>query len=104
MAIDQRLNDIQNAQAELRAFAEEFRSHRDGGGDGGGMDQRLGRLEAQYDRLTDRVGEVEKGLATLTERVAHLPSKGFIVNALLVSLAVTAALIAFGEKLQQLVS
>jgi hypothetical protein len=105
MIIDQRLNMIQQAQDELREMHEDFR--RGGGGGGGDMERRIERLEDKVDsldqRLGDRVGKVEQGLATLAERVAHLPSKGFIVQSLIASLAVVAGLIAFGEKLQALV-
>ena len=73
-------------------------------GGGGGMDERLSRLESQFDTLRDDNTRIREQLATLTERVAHLPSKGFIVNALLLSLAVVAGLITFGGRLQALVT
>ena len=74
------------------------------------MDNRIARLEGQFDRLSekmdrqgDRLGGVEKEMATLTERVAHLPSKGFIWTVALAIIAAISAVITFAEKLQGLV-
>lgn len=59
-----------------------------------------------YDGMEARVARLEKGVsdlrvltATLTERVAHLPSKGFIVAVTLTSLALIAAIVAFLDRL-----
>jgi hypothetical protein len=77
-----------------------------GGGDGGGdeMEARMQRLEGRVDKLVDDVGEVKVGLGTLTERVRHLPSKGYIDSRILGMLAIIAALVLFSEKIQALVS
>lgn len=101
MTVDQRLNQIQAAQQELRELAETLAKR--GGGGGGHLD-RISRLEARVDRMSEELAGTRVNLATLTERVAHLPSKGFIVAALLSTLAVVAALITFGEKLHNLVN
>lgn len=74
----------------------------DGGGISDDMERRVTTLEGKVDKLIDRATAVEVNLATLTERVAHLPSKGFIVGCTVTTLAAMAALIAFGEKLQHL--
>jgi hypothetical protein len=76
----------------------------DGGGTSGDMERRVTKLEEKVDKLIDRATAVEVNLATLTERVAHLPGKGFIVGSTLTTLAVIAALTAYGEKLQHLVN
>ena len=82
------------------------------------MEARLARLEAHMEHVhTDlsglkqnvssvdgRLRSVETGLATLTERVSHLPSKGFIVSALITSLAVIAAMLAFQDQIKALIS
>ncbi len=47
----------------------------DGGGTFGGMDGRISKLE-------DAVVEVKVNIATLAERIAHLPSKGFVFAAM----------------------
>ncbi|MDN5785707.1 hypothetical protein [Pseudorhodobacter sp.] len=73
-----------------------------GGGNSGDMEQRITRLEVKLDKVDDRLRGVEIGLATLTERVGHLPSKGFIVSALLASLAVVTALILFQKQIMML--
>lgn len=81
------------------------------------MEARLARLEAHMEHVqTDLAGlkqdfasvdgrlrSVETGLATLTERVAHLPSKGFIVSALGTALAVIAAMLAFQDQIKSLI-
>lgn len=69
----------------------------------GALERRMDGVEAKIDKLDDRVRGVEIGLATLTERVAHLPSKGFIVTALMASLALIAAMIGFADQIQALV-
>ncbi|AKM09851.1 hypothetical protein AB433_07430 [Croceicoccus naphthovorans] len=73
-----------------------------GGGDGtfDGMDHRVSRLEHRLDKLGDGLGEVEVKLATLNEKVSHLPSKSYIDTRLLIMLAVIAALVAFADKIQ----
>lgn len=70
-----------------------------GGGNSGGMDGRMDRLEGRMDKIDDRLRGAEQQLATLNERVAHLPSKGFIVNALITGLTVMAALILFKDQI-----
>ena len=68
----------------------------------------IGALRSEFNSNIDTLrnefrGEVE-GLkisqATLTERVNHLPSKGFIVSATLSSLAVITALIVFQDHIK----
>lgn len=73
-----------------------------GGGDGtsGGMEARINRLEQRIDKLSDDAGEAAKNLATLTERISHLPSKDYIDKRLIGLLSVIAALILFGEKIK----
>ncbi len=64
------------------------------------IEDRLEKVEAKLEKVDDRLRGVETGVATLSERVAHLPSKGFIVRALLASLAIIAALITFQDQVQ----
>lgn len=79
------------------------------GGGGGGMDpwqtgveNRLNSLDTRVGKIEDRLGGVERSLATLTERVDHLPtSTKLYATAVGIVLALTAA-ITFGEKLQSL--
>lgn len=90
-------------------------------GDGGGMppemEARIAVLEAHVSHIqtdvTDIKGELkglradvtglQTGLATLTERVAHLPTKGFIVNAVIGLGAFVAVLTALGPALRKFV-
>jgi hypothetical protein len=80
-----------------------------GGGDSTGMDPwqqtvetRLGELRADVRGIGADVGLIKMAVATLTERVAHLPTKGFIVTATLTTLAVVAAFAMFGPNLRTL--
>ena len=96
---------ISAAQSANDAIASASAPPSTGGGGGGTMDvmeARVKRLEDKFDRIDDRLGQARTDLAVLTERVSHLPSKGFIVGAVLSSLAVIAALILFQDKLTQL--
>lgn len=69
-----------------------------GGGDG--MDGRLEKLEGRIDKIDDRLRSVEVNLATLTERVAHLPSKGFIVSTFLTAGSILSAVILFADQIK----
>jgi len=96
-----------------------------GGGTFDGMEARVAVLETHVEYIRRDIGElkadvseirrdlsgmkddfksdvegVKVQLATLTERVNHLPSKGFIVTATLSSLSVIAALIVFQDHIK----
>ena len=107
MSLDNRLLEINARQRELDAMLAETKAMRysnDGSGGGGSaVDARLTRLEGQYDKLRDDNVAIRESLATLNERVAHLPSKEFIVKVVGGALAIIAALATFAEKLQALV-
>lgn len=64
------------------------------------LETRMDRPEGRMDGIDGRLRGVETGLATLTERVAHLPSKGFIVTSTLAVLAAVAGFSTFGENLR----
>ncbi|ARU02994.1 hypothetical protein [Yoonia vestfoldensis] len=70
-----------------------------GGGTFDGMEQRVDRLEAKMDLIDGRLRGVEINLATLSERVAHLPSKGFIVTAVVSVGAVLGSLTLFADRI-----
>ena len=71
-----------------------------GGGDGGDMDRRLSAIEARLERLDDRSRESEKLLAVMNERLAHLPSKGYIVSIVTASFALVAGIVFFVSTVQ----
>jgi hypothetical protein len=87
-----------------------------GGGTFDGMEPRVAKLEAAVEHIQKDIAEIKTDVrefrtsigslnvstGTLTERVAHLPSKGFIVLALLATLAIVAALITFQGNIQTL--
>lgn len=94
-------------------------SLKSGGGDGtsDGMEARVAKLEAVAEHIQKDVAEIKTDVrefrigigslnvstGTLTERVSHLPSKGFIIVALLAALAVTGGLITFQQNIQNLI-
>lgn len=78
----------------------------DGDGTNPPMYERVAKLEAHMEHVREDLGKlsgVPATLATLNERVSHLPTKDYMVRVALGLLAAIAALIAFGEKLQTLV-
>ncbi len=74
------------------------------GGDGGGtyddMERRVTKLEDKVDKLIDRATAVEVSIATLSERIAHLPSKDFIVKVVVGSLSAFGALSLFSTQIK----
>ncbi|OBX20295.1 hypothetical protein A9995_00755 [Erythrobacter sp. QSSC1-22B] len=76
------------------------------GGDGGtfdGMEARVNRLETRLDKTNDTLGDVRVDLSTLVERVAHLPSKGFIVTALGTGVLILGGITLAAERLKGLI-
>lgn len=74
------------------------------------MEERLAVLETHMAHVREdvsalRIGssDVRERLSALEVRVEHLPSKGFIVSALLLALAVITGLIAFQTQIQALI-
>lgn len=88
----------------------------DGGSGGGGMEARIARLEAHMDHLQGDMGEVkgrlakvedrlvgvETNIATLTERIAHLPSKEYLVRVVFGGVALVGAIVLFADNLRKL--
>lgn len=67
-------------------------------------EDRVQRIESRIDKLFDQIAEVKVEQAKISERVTHLPKKGFIVTALLLALTALTALIAFSKNIQQLMN
>lgn len=65
--------------------------------------QRLDSVDGHITSIDGRLRTVETGLATLTERVSHLPSKGFIVKAALGIVGALTTAIALQDKIQALI-
>jgi archaellum component FlaC len=97
-------DNVRYLNESYRKINEQSKSLKSGGGGGtsGGMESRVNRLEERVDKLVDGLGEVKVNLATLNERVSHLPSKDFIVKAVVGTGGVLAALSVFAPKLQTL--
>lgn len=70
-----------------------------GGGNNGGMEARIAKLEGQFEKLNEKVDQLRIDSAVLKEKVSNLPSKGFIVTATVTALAFFAALMLFKEKI-----
>lgn len=68
------------------------------------VETRLTSLDGRLGRIEDKVDAAGREVATLTERVAHLPSKSYIGIGLVALLAGVAALTAFADKIQALVN
>lgn len=90
----------------------------DGTGGGSGMEARVARLEANVEHIQRDVSDlrqdsrelrndmrdVRERLVRLEEKVSHLPGKGFIVSALLATLAVVTGLIVFQSRIEAYVT
>ncbi len=81
-----------------------------GGRNSGGVDVRVAAVETHVDILRKDVTEVKAGLnqvrlqlATVTERIAHLPSEGYTVTVALAVMAVVAAFTTFQQQIQHFV-
>lgn len=73
-----------------------------GGGTSGGMEARVAKLEAHMEHVRSdisKLADVPADLATLKERITHLPSKGFIVTATVGAIGAATALMAFLQHL-----
>lgn len=68
------------------------------------MEQRVGRLERQQEQLARDVTDLRVAVATISERVAHLPGKGFIVTATSTTIALIGALVLFADKVRALLT
>lgn len=81
----------------------------DGGGTSGGMESRVAKLEAHVEILRNDVtsikkdvGDIRVAMATLTERVSHLATKGFIVTATTTTIGLLTGIILFSDKIKAL--
>lgn len=61
------------------------------------------RLEDNVDKMGRDVADLRVQMAMLTERVAHLPFKRFIVTAFATGLSLSAAMTLFADKVRTLV-
>lgn len=112
MTVDNRLNEFRQVRDEISAMHNEWKAGTgDGGGaGGGGMEQRIGKLESSVDKLDDRFHDLSDKLAgvrvdvaTLAERVKHLPSKGFIVTTTVTTLGFFSAIVLFADRIKALI-
>lgn len=60
----------------------------------------VGAIRTDLGKLKDEVTDVKINLATLTERVNHLPSKGYIVTTSLGIIGAIGAMIAFQDHIR----
>lgn len=90
--IDALIAQLQEEKQERGGSSPPPRPPLNSGGGGGNfdpMEPRVAKLEAHMENVRAELGKlssVPADLATLKERVAHLPSKGFIVGASLTSM------------------
>ena len=55
----------------------------------------MGVIRSDLGKVKDEVADLRTGLATLTERVSHLPDKGFFVKSLILTATVLGGLMTF---------
>ncbi len=102
---ERRMGSLMGELAEMVSDLQK----RSGGGNDGGMESRLSRLEKQFDTLqsevskgflsnSERFAAVEQRLAKVETHIAHLPSKGFIVTALGTSIAILGGLVMIAAR------
>ena len=68
------------------------------------VDQRLEGIDKRLGKVDDRLGSIDIGIATLNERVSHLPGKGYTVTVTILALAFFSSLMLFGERILALVN
>jgi len=91
------------------AVLERLLKNGGGGGNSGGMDEKIAALEKRVDRFEGKIDGLSKEIsdlrvqtATLTERIAHLPSKEFIYKGIAGLVAAMVAVSVLAPKLQGL--
>jgi hypothetical protein len=67
------------------------------------VEKRLDSLDRRAEAVSADVAQVKVALATLGERVSHLPSKSYIDTRLAGMLALIAAIILFADKIKALI-
>ena len=101
---DEAYRDLADVNNILQKELQELKH----GGDGtsGGMEARVAKLEAdvghlvkQVDKIDARTEQMPSKLATLEERMAHLPSKGFIVGVVITAMTAMVALLTILSKI-----
>lgn len=107
---DNKLHDLTGQDRTLADYQNALDQNLKSGGGGGtfdGMEPRIARLEAHMEHvqadlvvLKTDMGAVKDRLARLEVKVDHLPSKGFIVTALIAMLAVIGALVTYQEQIK----
>lgn len=111
MAIDQSFNRFQAMEREVADLREQIEARSGGGGDDGGdVDQRVTRLESQFDKVADkidrhgdRIGGIEAQLAAIKERLNHMPTKYETWQIAMAVIGATLVIVTFADKLQSLV-
>lgn len=64
------------------------------------VETRLVSLDGRIAKVEDRLGAVETSLATLTERVSHLPTKGWMAASAVGIVGAVTTAIGYAEKIQ----
>lgn len=97
------------AENEMLARENTALKNSNGGNNSGGMQGRVAKLEAHVETLRSDVASIKKdvgdmrvSIATLVERVAHLPGKGFVITATTTTIALLTGVVVFGEKIRTL--
>lgn len=102
MSNDNPLHLVRDANAEWERLSRSFEQG-GGGGGGGSMEWRVNKLEQQFEALRDDNQKLRVEMAVLNERVAHLPSKEYMVKIALGSLAFLTAIIMFADRIKAMI-
>jgi len=57
-------------------------------------------IKVEMTKAREAITDTRVSMVTLTERISHLPTKGFIVTTVMAALALIAALILFQNQIQ----
>lgn len=93
---------MEREQAEREKVNVDRLKSGDGGGTFDDMEDRVRRLETRLDKFADDVTDIKVNLATLIERVSHLPGKGFIVSAVVTAITIIGGIVLMADRLKNL--
>lgn len=100
MSSDNRVTDLGAYRQSLTGEKPSGLKSGGGGGTFDPMEARVAILERTVEKLEPKVDKLVTDMATLTERVSHLPSKEFIYKAVAGIIAAMVGITALAPKIQ----
>ena len=105
------IDDPKNRQNVFPVYIE--RGYGSGGGNGGGDDgvkvwresveKRLDSLDRRQSSIEQELSAIKVSVGKIETEIKHLPSKGFIVTALLMTLGIMVAIATFWSRIASLI-